>query len=151
VEQGERQLAILERYFEKQLERARRFVWSLTVPVPDAQYRLIVFGADCTLTPARLVVEEVEGMSEIRLWPSEIKRPVEGVDYGRLMLEPGDGTVTKASLLARQALDPSVTRHRYVDFPLDHSLFLCERHDTLTSNVTFQDNLLHALLSRDTD
>jgi hypothetical protein len=59
--------------------------------------------------------------------------------------------VTKASLLARQALDPSVIRHRYVNFPLDHSLFLCERHDALTGNVTFQDNLLHTLLSQDPD
>jgi pimeloyl-ACP methyl ester carboxylesterase len=149
--EGERQLAVLERYFEKHLERARRFVWSLTVPIPGAHYRLIVFGGDCTLTPARLVVEEVEGISEIRLWPAEITQPVPGMDYDRLMLEPGDGIVTKASLLARQALDPSVIRHRYVNFPLDYSLFLCERHDALTGNITFQDNLLHALLSQDPD
>lgn len=151
VPEGERKLATLERYFEKQLERARRFVWSLTVPVTGAPYRLIVFGGDCTLTPARLVVEEVAGISEIRLWPSEIVRPVAGVDYDRLMLEPGDGVVTKASLLARQALDPSVVRHRYVDFPIDYPLFLCEQHDALTGNVSFQDNLLHALLSRGPD
>jgi hypothetical protein len=30
---------------------------------------------------------------------------------------------------------------------LDYPLFLCERHDQMTGNVTFQDNLLHALLS----
>jgi hypothetical protein len=63
------------------------------------------------------------------------------------MLEPGDGIVTKASLLARESLDSSVTRHRYIDFPLDYPLFLCEKHDALTGNETFQDNLLHALLS----
>jgi hypothetical protein len=62
-------------------------------------------------------------------------------------LEPGDGIVTKASLLACESLDSSVTRHRYIDFPLDYPLFLCEKHDALTGNETFQDNLLHALLS----
>lgn len=140
---------MLERYFEKHLERARRFVWSLTVPIPAADYLLIVLGGDCALTPARLVVEEVEGVSEIRLWPYELRNPQAGVDYGRLMLEPGDGVVTRASLLAREALDPSVSRHRYVNFPLGYSMFICERHDKLTSNSTFQNNLLHALLSQD--
>lgn len=149
VAEGQQQLELLERYFEKQLERARRFVWALTVPVAQAPYRLIVFGGDCTPTPARLLVEEVNGASEIRLWPSEIAQPVAGVDYDRLLLEPGDGVVTKASLLARQALDPSIDRHRYVNFPLGYPLFLCERHDALTGNISFQDNLLHALLNRD--
>jgi hypothetical protein len=110
---------------------------------------LIVFGGDCLLTPARLLVEEVNGISEIRLWPNEISNPLPGVDYGLLMLEPGDGIVTKASLLARESLDSSVSRHRYIDFPLDYPMFLCEKHDALTGNVNFQDNLLHALLSLD--
>ncbi len=124
-------------------------MWSLTVPLPEDSYKLIVFGGDCLLTPARLLVEEVNGISEIRLWPRELSNPLPGVDYGMLMLEPGDGIVTKASLLARESLDPSVTRHRYIDFPLDYPLFLCEKHDALTGNETFQDNLLHALLSLD--
>lgn len=142
-------LEVMERYFEKRLERARRFVWSLTVPVPEAPYRLVVFGGDCLPTPAKLLVEEVGGVSEIRLMPDEVTTAVAGVDYDRLMLEPGDGTVTKASLLARGDLDPSVQRHRYIDFPLDYPLFLCERHDQMTGNITFQDNLLHTLLNPD--
>jgi pimeloyl-ACP methyl ester carboxylesterase len=142
-------LDMMEKYFEKRLERARRFVWSLTVPVAEAPYGLIVFGGDCLATPAKLLVEEVSGVSEIRLRPDEVKSPVAGVDYDSLMLEPGDGTVTKASLLARGSLDSSVRRHRYIDFPLDYPLFLCERHDKMTGNVTFQDNLLHTLLSPD--
>lgn len=150
-EAGEARLALLERYFRKHLERARRFVWSLTVPVPEAPYRLVVFGGDCNLTPARLVVEEVNGHSEIRLWPHEVAHPVPGVDYDMLMLEPGDGNVTKASLLARENLDPSIRRHEYIGFPLAYPLFLCESHQQMTGNPTFQDNLLHHLLSRDAD
>ena len=71
------------------------------------------------------------------------------LDYDRLMLEPGDGTVTKASLLARQSVDPDVARHRYSFFPLRHSLFLCESHGHLTGNIHFQNNLLESLLSVD--
>ncbi|MEM9530765.1 MAG: hypothetical protein AAGA23_07585 [Pseudomonadota bacterium] len=141
-------LDTLERYFEKHLERARRFVWSLTVPLEETPWQLIVFGGDCELTPARMLVEEVDGVSTLRLDPRDIDAPDASVDYARIMLEPGDGTVTKASLLARNALDPTVPRHRYVFFPLDYSLFICESHDQLTGNVTFQDNLLHVLLSR---
>ncbi len=144
-------LETMEKYFEKRLQRARRFVWSLTVPVPEAPYRLVVFGGDCLPTPAKLLVEEVEGVSEIRMYPSEVQTRVAGVDYESLMLEPGDGTVTKASLLARGSLDPSVRRHRYIDFPLDYPLFLCEQHTKMTGNITFQDNLLHTLLSPDSE
>lgn len=148
---GIARLQLLERYFEKHLERARRFTWSLTVPLPEQPYQLIVLGGDCKLTPARVVVEEVKGISEIRLWPWQIKHPLAGVDYDELMLEPGDGTVTKASLLARESLDPSIPRNKWVSFPLDYPIFLCESHFDLTGNTTFQDNLLYTLLSLDID
>jgi hypothetical protein len=119
------------------------------VPLPQDLYKLIVFGGDCGLTPAKLLVEEIDGISEVRLWPGDVLQRVAGIDYDMLMLEPGDGTVTRASLLARGNLDPSIRRHRYIDFPLDYSLFLCEQHQYITGNVTFQDNLLHALIDPD--
>ena len=147
--QAEQYLALLERYFDKTLERARRFVWSLTVPLEQVQTRLIIFGGDCKLTPARILIETIDGTSHIRLRPNEIENPVPGIDYDRLMLEPGDGKVTKASLLARPDLDPSIPRHQYSFFPMDYSVFLCVNHNKLARNINFQDNLLHALLSRD--
>jgi pimeloyl-ACP methyl ester carboxylesterase len=148
-EQGAAYLALLDNYFEKYLERARRFVWSLTVPVEYSTVRHVVFGGDCELTPARLLVEEVNGESVLRLHPGEVTLRVPGVDYEKLMLEPGDGRVTKPSLFAREALDPTVPRHRYSHFPMDHSILLCESHDSLTGNVSFQNNLLNILLTRD--
>ena len=147
--EGQKYLQTLDAYFDKHLERARRFVWSLTVPLPKDPPKLIVFGGACTLTPARMIVEEVNGESMIRMSPDEITQPVDGVDYDALLLEPGDGSVTKASLLGRNILDPSVKRHKYSFFPLDHTIFLCETHNSLTGNVNFQDNLLNELLSRD--
>jgi len=38
---------------------------------------------------------------------------------------------------------------RYSYFPMDHSILLCESHDSLTGNVSFQNNLLNILLTRD--
>lgn len=140
--------AELEQEFERKLERARRFVWSLTVPTPTTS-PLVVFGGDCRFTPTRIVVEEVDGESLVRLWPDQIRSPVADVDYRRLMLEPGDGVVTKSSLLARTSIDPTRPRHRYTNFPLDYAFLLCARHDRLAGNPSFQDNLLDALLRAD--
>ena len=60
--EGARQLQVLQDYFARRIERARRFVWSLTYnESQNAPVRLVVFGGDCTLTPARLVVEREPG------------------------------------------------------------------------------------------
>jgi pimeloyl-ACP methyl ester carboxylesterase len=147
--EGEAYLATFEQYFEKHLERARRFVWSLSVKVPEEHVNLIAFGGGCNLTPARILVEEVNGESMVRTHPGEVTMPVEGIDYDAVLLEPGDGSVTKASLLGRNALDPSVKRHKYLNLPIKQSFFLCESHESLTGNLNFQDNLLNTLLSRD--
>jgi len=141
----------LQAFFGRQLERARRFSWSLTVPMSAVPYQMVVFGGDCSLTPARILVEKTAKDFAVRLWPDEVQNRVAGVDYDRLMLEPGDSTVTKASLLGRITLDPSLPRHEYSFFPALYPSFVCEDHEHLTQNVTFQDNLLHFLLSRDVD
>lgn len=148
-QEGADRIALLEAYFHKHLERARRFTWALTVPVAENPVKLIVFGSDCITTPDKILVEEVDGESRVRLYPGEISKPLKGVNYKALMLAPGDGTVTKASLLARKSADPTIARHEYSFFPLDYALFLCETHSALTSNLEFQNNLLHALLSVD--
>jgi hypothetical protein len=148
-EEADVQLKTLEEYFGKTIERARRFVWSLTVELPEQHPTLIVFGGDCTMTPARIIVEEIEGISKVRMYPEELTNPDPTIDYEKLLMEPGDGAVTKASLLGRNVLDPSVPRHKYSFFPLDHAVLLCEEHNSLTGNISFQDNLLNALLVRD--
>jgi pimeloyl-ACP methyl ester carboxylesterase len=148
-DEGEAHLALLEAAFHRNLERARRFVWSLTISLERVPWTMMTFGGDCHLTPARVVIEEVRGESVVRLWPNDIRQPLPGVDYDRLMLEPGDRRVTKASLLARETLDPAVPRHPWSFFPVAGSIFLCEEHDRLATNISFQDNLLQFLLSRD--
>lgn len=141
--------ATLRHYFHKQLERARRFVWSLSVREKSSPIDYIVFGGDCTLTPARIVVEEVDDDSVVCFYPDDVKNKISGVDYAELMLEPGDGRVTKPSLLARHQLDPTVPRHPYSYFPLAYPVLFCEEHSRLTGNLSFQNNLLNILLTRE--
>lgn len=147
--EGQARVELLERYFHKHIERGRRFMWSLTVNMEQTPWQLVVYGGACSLTPARMVVEDNGKAYDLHLKPGDISRPRPGVDYSRLMLEPGDGVVTKASLLARESLDPVVPRHKWSFFPLHYPLFLCEEHSQLTTNLFFQDNLLNFLLARD--
>jgi pimeloyl-ACP methyl ester carboxylesterase len=142
--------AVFERYFAKHLERARRFAWSLDVPVGEVKLvEPLLLGGDCLPTSARLVVEEVDGEFLPRLVPEQILRPVLGVDYDKLMYEPGDKSVTKASLLGEHPLDPSGVRNKHLDVEFDKSYFVCEEHGKLTGNGKFLDHLLHYLLSVD--
>jgi len=142
-------ITALQAYFARNLERARRFIWSVTFEEPSSPVKFVVFGGDCVLTPARIVIEEQAGRSLARLFPQDVQHRVPGVDYSRLMLEPGDGAVTKPSLLAREALNPVAPRNDALFFPLAYAFFLCENHERLTSNINFQDNLLNVLLARE--
>lgn len=149
---GRRYLEVLERYFDKQLIRGRRFVEALAAPDHGAEVDTILFGGDCAPTLARLVLERANGHLHARERVSDIEGPLPGIDYSTLMFEPGDLVVTRDSL-----------EGRYTPFPHDcepqdqacqclprlrtrHSVFLCEEHRQLTGNPTFQDNLLYALL-----
>ncbi len=139
---------VFERYFAKHLERAQRFMWSLSVPIGHVKLiEPLTFGGDCIPTLTHLVIEVVDGASVVRLRPEQIQNPVPGVDYDRLMYEPGDGSVTKSSLLGRQELDPTIPRNEFADIEIDHAFFVCAIHGTLTGNVHFLDNLLNYLLS----
>ncbi len=137
-----------ERFFAYRLERARRFLWALSTPEPATPIRYVLFGGDCNLTPARLMLEPEGKQLVTRLNPADIRHPVAGVPYADLMLEPGDGRVTKPSLLARDSLDPTAKLSEDSFMPIAYWFFLCEDHARLTNNINFQDNLLNILLTR---
>lgn len=141
-------LADLKRYFAYRLERGRRFQWAMSTQEPATPIRYVLFGGDCSLTPARLLLEQEGAQIKTRLDPSKIKNPLPNIPYGELMLEPGDGRVTKPSLLARESLDPSEEESEDSFIPLAYWFFLCEDHVQLTGNINFQDNLLNVLLTR---
>lgn len=140
-------LAALQKYFAFRLERARRFSWMLSTPEPATPIRYVLFGGDCTLTPARIVLEDDDGVPHARLKPGDLRNREAASVVAEAMLEPGDGRVTKPSLLARETLDPTAPQHEESVLPVAYFFFLCEEHDQLTSNINFQDNLLNVLLT----
>jgi hypothetical protein len=137
---------ILQQYFAKYLLRAGRLQKALEREQPASSVKLIVFGADCRLTPARVLVESDKGRMVPRFDPQSIAHPLPDHPYDALTREPGDGLVTKASLLGRQSLDPTVQNRG--GFPIAFSFFLCSEHADIPGNINFQDNLLNAILSR---
>lgn len=141
---------VFERYFEKRLERAQRFAWSLDVPTGEVELiEPLQFGSDCIPTPARLVIEAETGALVARLRPEQIQHPVPGIDYDKLMYEPGDLSVTKSSLLGRRETDPVIPGYENANVELNRAHFVCEIHEGLTGNTEFLDSLLHFLLGAD--
>ncbi len=143
---------VFERWFEKRLDRARRFAWSLMVPsgtVPLIEPLLL--GADCVPTPHRLVFENVGGESIVRLRPEQIVQPTPGVDYESLMFAPGDGSVTKLSLLSHEDLGPDVPKHEQEGLGTHRELIVCAGHGELTSNDELLDALIEYLLAPEPD
>lgn len=148
-DQGKKRLALLQDYFSHQLVRSERLAWALSIKSDHLPLEYIVFGGDCELTPARLLLEKAGGQERVRIDPDQLISPHLGVDYSRFMMQPGDGRVTKPSLLSRESLDPTLVRSNNIFLPLDYSIMFCEVHKRLTGNVHFQDNLLNILLTAD--
>jgi len=139
---------VFERWFEKRLERARRFAWSLMVPAGDVPLvKPLLLGGDCVPTPRRLVFENVGGESIARLNPEQILVPAPGVDYEALMFAPGDGSVTLDSLLSRQDLSPEVPAFVQEILEPGRQHIVCARHDALTSDDALLDALIEYLLA----
>jgi hypothetical protein len=147
--EGRHYLDLLREFMAKHLERGRRFMESLAIPAPGTEPATFVFGGDCELTLSRLVLERTAGGYAGRERVADIAVPVPGVDYEALMFEPGDTVVTRPSLLGRRSLNVAAPRSEVESLQVAHSVFLCERHQQLTGNPSFQDNLLNALLSVD--
>jgi pimeloyl-ACP methyl ester carboxylesterase len=144
---GRRYLGMREADMAKHLSRGRNFTRLLATEPDPRDLKPYVFGGDCDETVARLVVEEVFGKQRARERADTVSRTSSGVDYHDAIHDPGDGVVTRSSLLGDHS---QRLRRGFPPIPqmrLAHSVFLCEKHQFLTGNATFQNNLLHTLFN----
>jgi pimeloyl-ACP methyl ester carboxylesterase len=142
---GQRRLELLERGFLLRLDRAGRFRRALrAAPIP-ADIAYLTIGGDCKPTEARLLAEEFMGRPEVKSLPDRVRNPRRGVDYRRLMLEPGDGRVARPSVLATPAWPASPRPVPLLAENWARREFVCASHNQLTVNTDCQRAMLHAL------
>ncbi len=139
-----RHLCALQEHFGVLLAQAASFHRALEAgPVPASVQTLIV-GGDCARTLRGFVVERENGRWRVRRTPADVKRPTKGVDLWGIYYDPGDGVVTKSSLLAEGK--DQVSGEFSFFLPYAVPVFFCEQHMNLGKNLTFRDNLLGFLL-----
>jgi len=144
---GRRYLGMLEAYLGKHLIRGRNFMLLMSQASAAQDVLPYVFGGDCEATVARLIVEQVGGRKRARERAEAVGGPQSDIDYQSLIHDPGDGVVTRSSLLGEYRQPLRAGFDHIPAMPVAHSVFLCERHQFLTGNPTFQNNLLHTLLN----
>jgi pimeloyl-ACP methyl ester carboxylesterase len=149
-------LADLDAYLDAVLVRARRFHEALDAPEPSAgasPVKLFAFGGDCEETLAAVVIIRDDKSGEwITLTRPKSLKTVDGrrltrEEVIRAMYEPGDGRVTRASLLGLRAGAPRTSALYDSPLPLAYAAFACDLHSDLQSNRTLQDNALTLLVN----
>ncbi|HYE66211.1 MAG TPA: hypothetical protein VD966_11545 [Pyrinomonadaceae bacterium] len=145
----------LDAYFSTVLRRAKRFHEALRAPFDGtAPVMLLAFGGDCeeTLSAPVILRDEKKGrwitLTRPRDFRTSSGRRISKKEAARAMYEPGDGRVTRRSLLGE---DFSVKRREDVLFNsrlhIAYAVFACDLHSFLQSNKTLQDNALTILVS----
>jgi pimeloyl-ACP methyl ester carboxylesterase len=149
-------LAELDAYFEAALARARRFHEALDAPEPSADaapVKLYAFGGDCeeTLSAVVIIRDDKGGAWTTLTRPKSVKTPdgrrLTRAELRRAMYEPGDGRVTRASLLASREGAPRASALYDSPLPLAYAAFACDLHSDLQNNRTLQDNALTLLVN----
>jgi pimeloyl-ACP methyl ester carboxylesterase len=141
----ERRQAVLDARFNENLKQAFEFQSALARPVTQTKTQIALFGGDCDLTAARIVVNRKDGLINLAFEEDDIQNKIKTVDYRHLLSAPGDGLVTRESQLARAStayLDSDLNKDL---FPISQTTFFCESHELLTANPYFQNNLLYFL------
>lgn len=137
-------LKILDEYFAAALNRAKRFHQALDAPVTrDAPVTFYLFGGDCEETLSTVIItRDKRGAYSTLIAPRKLKladgRELSRREVTRLMYEPGDGRVTRNSLL-------SLTNRNPV-FANLYTVFACDLHSDVQKNLILQDNALTVIL-----
>lgn len=146
ADQAQAHMAKLQHRFADLLRLARGFHRALEAAAVPKEVKMVLMGGDCVPTPRAFVVEQKRGGAVVRFSPGSVRHPPAGADLWQLYYEPGDGTVTKSSLLGAIPA-PAVAGGKVISlYPYASPIFLCSTHTKLVRNPTFQDNLLQALL-----
>lgn len=145
----------LDGYFAAVLHRAKRFHEALDAPAAEGAtpVPLFVFGGDCeeTLDAPIILRDEKKNRWITLLRPRRFRtstgRLVSSQEATRAMFAPGDGRVSRRSLLAEDlAAHPGSNSLLDTSLPIAYAVFGCDLHGNLQNNRLLQDNALTALV-----
>jgi pimeloyl-ACP methyl ester carboxylesterase len=132
-----------QRFLALALARAQRFHRALDAGHPaEDPVEYVVLGSDCRPTLQRAVLEPQGPRWRTRF-------TMEHPPLHRTLFGFGDGSVTKDSLIGSHHLGIDRDALALSTLHVAYAVFVCETHVRLTQNLTFLDNLLHALLVRE--
>ncbi len=148
----------LDAYFAAVLRRARRFHEAIDAPDKQASpspVAMFVFGGDCEETlAAPVVMFDKQRDAWLTLTAPREFRDATGKRMTKkaataAMYQPGDGRVTRRSLLGEELAGRR--RHPIAlydsSLPILHAVFACDLHSDLQNNKNLQDNALTLLVS----
>lgn len=151
----EAEVGRMESYLDVVLKRAWNFHRHLNVDdAGKGKVGFFIIGSDCEETLDAVVIYKDSRRDRwVTLTKPDSFRRSDGVKVQKrqveaLLLRPGDGRVSRRSLLGETiAADKRQSVLFDSALPLSYALFICEEHDKLTGNTVIQNNLLSALVS----
>jgi hypothetical protein len=147
---GAESLMTLDGYLVAVLQRANRFHEALnSVPAGEPPVTLFAIGGDCEETlDAPVLIRDTKNkrwttLIRPRDYTTSTGRRIKKREATEAMYAPGDGRVTRRSLLGESLQDGSTAGR---PMTLNSSVFGCELHSQLQRNKNLQDNALTILV-----
>jgi pimeloyl-ACP methyl ester carboxylesterase len=144
----------LDAYFAAVLRRAKRFHEALdSITDAESPVPLYAFGGDCeeTLNAPVILRDEKRRryvtLTAPRSFRTSTGRRITSKEATEAMFAPGDGRVTRRSLLAEDLAGQRRSDLFNTALPIVYAVFACDRHGDLQNNKILQDNALTALVS----
>lgn len=137
-------------YFVAALDRARRFHLAMDATSKTAPVQLFAYGGNCapTLDAAILIRDDKKGTWTTLVDAKDIKtadgKQIKKDEVKAAMFTPGDGRVTKRSLLSETELAKGGPE--MIKIPLASSFFACGMHTKLFLEKPIQDSFWSALV-----
>jgi pimeloyl-ACP methyl ester carboxylesterase len=138
-------IARMRSFLQAALDRGRAFHAALERDAPEGPpVPVHVFGSDCIPTLDRAVLRQTP-QGTVTMFNDEATPDRDLRQVEKVMMAPGDGTVTAESLLAVAPLDGSADLRPAHARTYASAFFFCESHGMLPTNRGFQDNLFYVL------
>ncbi len=144
---------VLEAHLAATLERTRLFHQALDTPVEGpSPVSLLAFAGDCDETLAAPIVYHDKKKNR---WvtvtsPRDLRasdgHKISSEEVKRAMYLPGDGRVTRASVMGENIIGRNAQSLYQQSLPIVHTFFACGGHGSLHNNRTLQDNALSMLV-----